>query len=99
RIPSVIAHFLIVPVGMMISAAVPTPGGVGGGEWGFGALYAMIGFQPAEGVLGSLVQRIITWTLGLIGYLVYLRMKPALPAVAPAEPLIGPEAPPAGVAS
>jgi uncharacterized protein (TIRG00374 family) len=99
RIPSLGAHFLIVPVGMTIAAAVPTPGGVGGGEWGFGALYAMIGFQPAEGVLGSLVQRIITWMLGLVGYLVYLRMKPSLPALAPAEPLVAPKMPTAGVAS
>jgi uncharacterized protein (TIRG00374 family) len=86
-IPSLGAHFLIVPVGMIIAAAVPTPGGIGGGEWGFGALYEMVGFQGADGVLASLVQRVITWVIGLIGYLVYLRMKPSLQplAVQPAQ--------------
>jgi glycosyltransferase 2 family protein len=81
-IPTLGAHFLIVPVGMIIAAAVPTPGGIGGGEWGFGALYEMVGCQAADGVLGSLVQRVITWVIGLIGYLVYLRMKPSLQPLA-----------------
>jgi uncharacterized membrane protein YbhN (UPF0104 family) len=86
KIPSLGAHFLIVPVGLTITAGFPAPGGVGGGEFAFGALYQMIGFQPAEGVLGSLAQRVITWTLGLIGYLVYLRMKPSLKPLPPATP-------------
>jgi uncharacterized membrane protein YbhN (UPF0104 family) len=78
QIPDVVEQFLIVPVGMAIAAGVPTPGGVGGGEVGFGALYSMIGYNTAQGVSASLVQRIITWVVGLVGYLVYLRMKPAL---------------------
>ena len=55
---------------------VPTPGGAGGGEWGFGGLYKVFGGSEVNGVLGSLVQRVISWVLGLIGYLVYLRMRP-----------------------
>jgi glycosyltransferase 2 family protein len=86
KIPTLGANFLIVPVGMMITAGFPAPGGVGGGEFAFGALYHMLGFQPAEGVLASLVQRVITWILGLIGYLVYLRMKPALQPLASTLP-------------
>jgi len=78
KIPTLAAHFLIVPVGMTFAAGFPSPGGVGGSEVGFGALYKMVGFAVAAGVLGSLVQRVITWTLGLLGYVVYLRMKPAL---------------------
>jgi hypothetical protein len=77
-IPTLGAHFVIVPVGMTIAAGFPSPGGVGGGEYGFGELYRLAGFGFAAGVLGSLVQRVITWTLGLIGYLVFLRMKPTL---------------------
>jgi len=77
-IPTMACHFLIIPVGMMFEASVPLPGGVGGGEIGFGFLYEMVGYANAAGVLGSLVRRVITWTLGLIGYLVYLRMKPTL---------------------
>ena len=76
--PSLQAHLLIVPVGMTISAGIPTPGGVGGGEFVYGTLYEILGFPFAAGVLGSLMQRCINWVLGLIGYLIYLRMKPGL---------------------
>jgi len=78
RIPPLGTHFLLVPVGMVIQSGFPTPGGVGGGEWGFGKLYVIAGCAAAGGVLASLVQRAITWILGLAGYLVYLRMRPRL---------------------
>jgi glycosyltransferase 2 family protein len=78
KIPSPQAHFLVVPVGMAIQAGFPSPGGVGGGEYGYGKLYDLLGFAFAAGVLGSLIQRLITWALGLAGYLVYLRMRPFL---------------------
>src|SRR5207249_2762579 len=81
KIPSVADHFLIVPVGMAIQAGFPAPGGVGGGEYGYGKLYQLLKFPFANGVLGSLVQRVITWILGMAGYLVYLRMRPALQPV------------------
>ncbi len=79
-IPTLGAHFLLVPVGMAFMAFFPTPGGVGGGEAGFGAIYRVAGFAAAPGVLATLVQRVITWVLGLIGYLVYLQTRPELPA-------------------
>ena len=47
----------------------------------------LVRYPTANGVLGSLVQRVVTWSLGLLGYLVYLRMKPAL------KPLPVPESP------
>ena len=50
---------------------------VGGGEFGYGKLYALLGRPAALGVLASLAQRLLTWVLGLAGYLLYLRMKPA----------------------
>jgi uncharacterized protein (TIRG00374 family) len=78
KIPSVEAHFLIVPVGMAIQGGFPSPGGVGGGEYGYGSLYSLFGFAFAAGVLGSLIRRVIDWVLGLAGYLIYLRMRPAL---------------------
>ena len=83
--PSLKAHFLAVPVGMTISAGLPTPGGVGGGEFVYGKLYEMLGFLFAAGVLGSLMKRCIDWVLGLLGYLVYLRMKPASLAARPMQ--------------
>lgn len=86
QVPTLAEHFLIVPIGLVVQALFPAPGGVGGGEFGFGKLYQLVGRPEASGVLGSLAQRVIFWGLGLVGYLVYLRMRPALaPAVAQAE--------------
>jgi hypothetical protein len=48
---------------------------------GFGLLYRWLGCSEASGVLGSLVQRVVNWTLGLLGGLVYLRMRAALKSV------------------
>ncbi len=85
EIPPLGAHFLLVPVGATIKAGFPTPGGVGGGEAAFGWLYTVAGYAAAGGVLAALVQRALDWTLGLTGYLVYLRMRPALPPTTPED--------------
>lgn len=82
QIPSLWAHFLIVPIGATIRAGFPAPGGVGGGEYGYGMLYEWLDASSAAGILGLLVQRCIECVWGLIGYVVYLRMKPSLPAPA-----------------
>ena len=74
RIPTVAEHFLLVPIGLVIQAMPGSPGGAGIGEAGFGGLYAWFGCAAAVAVLGSLVQRVIMWTIGLIGYLIALRM-------------------------
>jgi len=62
-----------------VQALFPSPGGVGGGEFIFGWLYARVdpSMEPA-GVLASLGKLIIGWGLGLVGYFVYLRMRPCL---------------------
>lgn len=78
RIPTVAEHFLIVPIGLVIQAMPLFPGGAGISQLGFGALYRWLGCTPAAGILGSVMQMVIAWTLGLAGYLFYLRMKPAL---------------------
>jgi uncharacterized membrane protein YbhN (UPF0104 family) len=77
-IPTLTQHFLLVPIGLVMQAVVPLPGGAGVGEWGFGALYLLFGGAEANGVLGSLVQRVFCWVLGLVGYVVYLWVKPGL---------------------
>lgn len=82
QMPSLTMHFLLVPVGMTIQAGIPTPGGVGGAEAGYGLLYQSLGFAAAAGILGSLVQRAISWIVGLTGYLVYLQIRPQLPVLA-----------------
>lgn len=84
KIPTLAEHFLIVPIGLVISALPLFPGGAGIGELGFGALYGWLGATVACGVLGSLVQRVVTWILGAVGYLVYLQMRPSL-ATKPAQ--------------
>jgi len=86
-IPTWWQHFLIVPIGMLIQAIPLFPGGAGVGEMGFSQLYKMLDCSPANGVLGSLVQRVIYWAVGLVCYLVYLRMRPAIreATVPPAE--------------
>jgi uncharacterized membrane protein YbhN (UPF0104 family) len=77
EVPSLTQHFLLVPIGLVMQAIIPTPGGAGGGEWSFGALYVLFGAAAANGVLGSLVQRVFCWVLGLVGYVVYLWVRPA----------------------
>jgi hypothetical protein len=77
-IPTLAQHFLIVPIGLVIQAMPFFPGGAGIGELGFGLLYQWLGCSEASGVLGSLVQRVLNWTLGLLGYLMYLRMRATL---------------------
>jgi uncharacterized protein (TIRG00374 family) len=80
KLPTLAQHFLIVPIGLVIQAMPFFPGGAGIGELGFGLLYEWLGCSEASGVLGSLVQRVINWVLGILGYLVYLRMRASLPA-------------------
>jgi uncharacterized membrane protein YbhN (UPF0104 family) len=76
--PSLLEHFVIIPIGTAIEALSPTPGGVGGAEAGFGWLYTLVGQPEANGVLGSLAKRGIGWGLAILSYFVYLRMRPAL---------------------
>lgn len=82
KVPDLMQHFLIVPIGLVIQAMPLFPGGAGIGELGFGVLYRWLGKSEASGVLGSLVQRVIMWIYGLIGYVVHRRMHLAMP---PAE--------------
>jgi uncharacterized protein (TIRG00374 family) len=85
KIPGVTEHFLIVPIGLVIQAMPLFPGGAGIGQLGFGALYRWLGCGAAAGILGSVVQLVICWILALTGYLVYLRLKPAVPLPAGAD--------------
>ncbi len=92
QIPTLATHFLIVPIGLAAQAGIITPGGVGGGELIFGGLYALVGFNKTFGVLGSLTQRVISWILGLVGYLVYHRLQPSIRSLPDVS--AGPGAPP-----
>ena len=90
-VPTLAQHFLFVPIGLVVQAVVPLPGGIGAGEYGFGKLFGWFGCPEPNGILASLVQRVITWTLGLLGYLVvaWTGKSPqaaATPAPAASEP-------------
>ncbi len=79
-LPGLAEHFVAVPVGLAVQAGFPTPGGVGAGEATFAWLYRDVLHRPGSlGVLASLAYRALSWALGLVGYLLYLRMKPSLP--------------------
>ena len=62
------------PIGLTIQAIFPAPGGLGGGELGFGWLYGVIGSPQSKGVLGALAQRLITWGMASTGYIIYLNL-------------------------
>jgi uncharacterized protein (TIRG00374 family) len=79
-IPSVAEHFLLVPIGLVIQALPGSPGGIGIGEAGFGALYSLFGCAASIAVVGSLMRRVADWTIALGGYMIWLRMKAASPA-------------------
>lgn len=93
-VPSLTQHFLLVPIGLVMQAVIPTPGGAGAGEWGFAALYLLFRAAEANGVLASLVIRVMSWLIGVAGYVVYLWVPPA--AARQPEAAAGPEAPAAG---
>ena len=92
-IPSLSEHFLLVPIGMVMQAVIPTPGGAGAGEWSYAALYLLFRAAEANGVLASLVQRMLSWVLGLVGYAVYVWLSPApVRQTAPKSPVPSPVA-------
>ncbi len=71
-LPGLSEHFLLVPIGLVISGIPLFPGGAGIGEAGFGGLYELFGSAPANGVLASLLFRVSGWGIGIVGYLVCL---------------------------
>ena len=84
-IPTLTQHFLFVPIGLVVQAVVPLPGGVGASEFGFGKLFGWFGCPEPNGVLASLVQRVIVWTIGLLGYLIVIATARASRPVATAD--------------
>ena len=78
EVPSLGEHYVLLPIGMVIEAIPLFPGGAGIGELGYGGLYQLFGFAAANGVLMSLMQRVIKWIIGGFCYIMYLRMKPAI---------------------
>jgi uncharacterized protein (TIRG00374 family) len=73
-LPGLSEHFLIVPMGLVISGVPLFPGGAGIGEAGFGGLYELFHSAPANGVLGSLLFRVSGWLIGILGYVLCLAL-------------------------
>jgi uncharacterized membrane protein YbhN (UPF0104 family) len=85
-------HFIIGPIGFIVQAVIPLPGGLGAAELTFGGLYELIrretaralglpaGAAAAVGLAGRLTMRVTEWVIGLVGYVAYLRMRAELPA-------------------
>ena len=61
--PGALSHFLLVPMAMMVNAIPLFPGGLGIGEWGYGALYGFMGGDEGAGVAVSLGHRVANWLL------------------------------------
>jgi uncharacterized membrane protein YbhN (UPF0104 family) len=85
-------HIVIAPPGFIIQAVPLAPGGVGVGEAAFAGLYKLSGRPESRGILARLALRVSEWLIGLLGYIMYLRMKShhELPAVEEVESAKGP---------
>ena len=69
---------VIAPIGFIVQAVPLSPGGVGLAEFFFEQLYNWIGRNGNDGLAARLALRVVEWSLGFIGYLVYLRKKKEL---------------------
>jgi uncharacterized membrane protein YbhN (UPF0104 family) len=92
RLGTLPEHFVIAPIGYIVQAVIPVPGGLGAGELTFGGLYNLIRPGSAEvGLAGRLAMRLTEWTVGLVGYVAYLRMRDELAVeVVEGEPVVRP---------
>ena len=52
----------------MLGAIPLFPGGAGISEAGFGGLYALFGAPQSSGILAALVNRFVSWVIGIFGY-------------------------------
>jgi uncharacterized protein (TIRG00374 family) len=69
---------IVAPIGYIAQVFFPVPGGVGGAEAIFGFLYTLLGRPESTGVIGRLTLRVFEWSVGLMGYLMFLNMKKEL---------------------
>lgn len=72
-------HAVVAPIGYIGQVFFPVPGGVGGAEAIFGLLYEKaLGRPESTGIIGRLSLRVFEWSIGLLGYLMYLNMRKEL---------------------
>lgn len=70
NLPTLAENYLLVPIGIVVKALFPAPGGVGGAEYGFGKLYELVHRPAATAVLGSLAILLLTWILATISFVI-----------------------------
>lgn len=85
-------HFIVIPFFMVFQAVPLTFGGnLGVGDLVLGKLYTIVGGLELKGILASLIQRLITWIVALIGLIWYVplqqRFKQSVPAMELPVPL------------
>ena len=74
--PPLYLHFLFIPIGMVFQAVPLTPGGnAGANENFFDWLYKLVDPNFKLGVLITLLQRAVTWTVGLLGLVWYIPLR------------------------
>jgi uncharacterized protein (TIRG00374 family) len=73
-----LAAFVIVPLGLLVTAVPVMPGGVGTGHAAFGYLFHFLGALRGADVFSLYV--LVQFALGAMGGLIYLRFKKAIPA-------------------
>lgn len=78
-------HIVIAPIGFIVQAVVPLPGGLGAGEFTFGGLYQLVRPDGGRvvGLTGRLAMRVVEWVIGGGCYVAYLVMKAELPVEEP----------------
>jgi glycosyltransferase 2 family protein len=85
HIPSLLEHFILVPVGMASQGFIPLPGGIGVTEAIYAAFYEGFGYSGEDGFVAGVGMRIVQCVLGVIGYVVFLFMKREIPKSPPVE--------------
>jgi len=70
-------HCTIAPIGYIIQALIPLPGGVGVSEFTFGGFYELIRPNGGRvvGLTGRLALRLVEWIVGALCYIAYLNVK------------------------
>ncbi len=73
-------HCVIAPIGFIVQAVIPLPGGLGASEFTFGGLYELIRPDGGKtvGLTARLTIRVVEWIFGGLAYIAFLNMKAEL---------------------
>jgi glycosyltransferase 2 family protein len=77
-IPALAEHFVFFPIGELFQSFFPAPGGAGGAEASFAVLYQAVGSTYETGFNAGIAFRCMYLCWGLVGFVVYMTMRPTL---------------------